>query len=44
MAVHSALNMDVLKILKKTGRIADVVSRGGSLLTGWMFHNDKENP
>ncbi|WKY45681.1 B12 lower ligand biosynthesis ThiC-like protein BzaB [Eubacteriaceae bacterium ES2] len=44
MAVHSALNMDVLKILKKTGRVTDVVSRGGSFLTGWMFHNDKENP
>lgn len=44
MAVHSALNMDVLKILKKSGRVADVVSRGGSLLTGWMFHNDRENP
>jgi phosphomethylpyrimidine synthase len=44
MALHSALNMDVLKTLKKTGRVADVVSRGGSLLAGWMFHNDKENP
>jgi phosphomethylpyrimidine synthase len=44
MAVHSALNMDVLKILKRTGRVTDVVSRGGSFLTGWMFHNDKENP
>ena len=44
MAVHSALNMDLLKILKKTGRTADIVSRGGSLMTGWMFHNDKENP
>lgn len=44
MAIHSALNMDVLKILKKTGRVTDVVSRGGSFLTGWMFHNDKENP
>ncbi|MBC3795655.1 B12 lower ligand biosynthesis ThiC-like protein BzaB [Acetobacterium tundrae] len=44
MAVHSALNMDLLKILKKTGRVTDIVSRGGSLMTGWMFHNDKENP
>jgi len=44
MAVHSALNMDLLKVLKKTGRVTDIVSRGGSLMTGWMFHNDKENP
>ncbi|MBZ4686420.1 MAG: 5-hydroxybenzimidazole synthase [Clostridia bacterium] len=44
MAIHSALNFDVLKTLQKTGRVTDVVSRGGSFMTGWMFHNQKENP
>lgn len=44
MAVHSALNWSVLKALQKQGRVADVVSRGGSFLTAWMFHNQKENP
>lgn len=44
MAVHSALNWSVLKALQKQGRVADVVSRGGSFLTAWMYHNDKENP
>lgn len=44
MAVHSALNWQVLNALKKTGRVTDVVSRGGSFLTAWMFHNEKENP
>ncbi len=44
MAIHSALNWDVLKALQRTGRVSDVVSRGGSFLTAWMFHNQKENP
>lgn len=44
MAIHSALNWQVLNQLKRTGRVTDVVSRGGSFLTAWMFHNQKENP
>lgn len=44
MAIHSALNFDVLKRLQYTGRVTDVVSRGGAFLTGWMLHNDQENP
>lgn len=44
MAIHSALNWDVLNALQRTGRVSDVVSRGGSFLTAWMFHNQKENP
>ena len=31
MAIHSALNWSVLNALKKSGRVTDVVSRGGSL-------------
>ncbi|HBX23136.1 MAG TPA: B12 lower ligand biosynthesis ThiC-like protein BzaB [Desulfotomaculum sp.] len=44
MAIHCALNFDVIKRLKATGRVTDVVSRGGAFLTGWMLHNNKENP
>lgn len=44
MAIHSALNFDVIKRLQTTGRVTDVVSRGGAFLTGWMLHNNKENP
>ena len=44
MAIHCALNFDVIKRLKNTGRVTDVVSRGGAFLTGWMLHNQKENP
>lgn len=44
MAIHSALNFEVLQSLQRTGRVTDIVSRGGSFMTGWMLHNQKENP
>ncbi len=44
MAIHCALNFDVLARLERTGRVTDIVSRGGALLTGWMLHNHRENP
>ncbi|RJR20799.1 MAG: B12 lower ligand biosynthesis ThiC-like protein BzaB [Desulfobacteraceae bacterium] len=44
MAIHSALNFDVIKRLQISGRVTDVVSRGGAFLIGWMLHNQKENP
>lgn len=44
MAIHCALNFDVLNRMQTTGRITEVVSRGGAFLTGWMLHNHKENP
>lgn len=44
MAVHCAINHEVLERLKKQGRVTDIVSRGGAFLTGWMLHNQKENP
>ncbi|MPW27099.1 phosphomethylpyrimidine synthase ThiC [Alkalibaculum sp. M08DMB] len=44
MAIHCALNFDIIHTLQRTGRVTDVVSRGGSFLTGWMLQNEKENP
>ncbi|MEG0874536.1 MAG: B12 lower ligand biosynthesis ThiC-like protein BzaB [Clostridiales bacterium] len=44
MAIHSALNREVIRVMRETGRVTQVVSRGGSFLTGWMLHNNKENP
>jgi len=44
MAVHCAINHDVVERLKNQGRVTDIVSRGGAFLTGWMLHNQKENP
>ncbi len=44
MAIHSALSLDVLNTLQRNGRVTEVVSRGGSFMTAWMLHNQKENP
>lgn len=44
MTIHCGINRQVLKALIDEGRVMDVVSRGGSFITGWMLHNDKENP
>ncbi len=42
--LHCGVTMETIERLKKEGRIADVVSRGGAILIEWMAHNGKENP
>ena len=44
ITVHCGLTRDGLEMLKKQGRITDIVSRGGAFLTTWMLHHDRENP
>lgn len=44
LTIHCGINKMVLKQLTGEGRVMDVVSRGGSFITGWMLHNEKENP
>lgn len=44
MTVHCGVTRATIARLRQQGRTADIVSRGGSFLTGWMLHNDKENP
>lgn len=44
MTIHCGITQSVLKALTDEGRIMDVVSRGGSFITGWMLHNGMENP
>ena len=44
ITVHVGVTRGVLEKLKKQGRIADIVSRGGAFLTEWMIVNNKENP
>lgn len=44
MTLHCGINRNVLKALTEEGRVMDVVSRGGSFITGWMLHNGEENP
>jgi phosphomethylpyrimidine synthase len=44
MTVHCGITMESVKWLKNSGRKTDVVSRGGSFLTAWILHNNRENP
>jgi len=45
MTIHAGLTRRAVNKLKQQGgRLAGIVSRGGSITTGWMLHNDRENP
>jgi phosphomethylpyrimidine synthase len=44
MTVHCGLTLKAVDRLKKQGRVADIVSRGGAFHLAWMLHNQKENP
>ncbi len=44
MTVHCGITKQTVDWLKRSGRIMDVVSRGGSFLTAWILHNKQENP
>jgi len=44
MTVHCGLTQRAIDRLKKQGRLADIVSRGGAFHLAWMLHHDKENP
>jgi|Deesub1362A_J573_1020465.scaffolds.fasta_scaffold00069_111 phosphomethylpyrimidine synthase len=42
--IHAGVTLASLARLRKQGRVTDIISRGGSFLTGWMLHNGQENP
>ena len=44
VTIHAGVNLNALERLKQSGRILDVVSRGGAFLIAWMIHNEAENP
>ena len=44
ITVHCGVTQSAVERLKEQGRVADVVSRGGAFLIGWMLHNERENP
>ena len=44
ITVHCGVTQGAIARLKSQGRVADIVSRGGAFLTGWMLHNERENP
>jgi phosphomethylpyrimidine synthase len=44
ITVHCGVTQAAIARLRQQGRVADIVSRGGAFLTGWMLHNERENP
>ncbi|KKM10265.1 phosphomethylpyrimidine synthase [Clostridiales bacterium PH28_bin88] len=44
ITVHCGLTLESIQRLTREGRVTDIVSRGGSFLTGWMLHHDMDNP
>ncbi|MFA4835987.1 MAG: phosphomethylpyrimidine synthase ThiC, partial [Dehalococcoidia bacterium] len=44
ITVHCGVNLKTIARLKGDARLTDIVSRGGSFLTAWMLHNERENP
>ncbi len=44
ITVHCGVTRAAIDRLKNQGRVADVVSRGGAFLIGWMLFNERENP
>ncbi len=44
ITVHCGVTQSAIARLRRQGRVADVVSRGGAFLIGWMLYNERENP
>lgn len=44
LTIHCGITKQVLSQLLSEGREMDIVSRGGSFISGWMLHHDLENP
>jgi len=44
ITVHCGVTRSAIAKLKQQGRVADIVSRGGAFLIGWMLYNESENP
>jgi phosphomethylpyrimidine synthase len=44
VTVHCGVTRAAIERLRIQKRVADIVSRGGAFLVGWMLHNECENP
>lgn len=44
VTIHCGINKANAEIFMRNRRVNEIVSRGGSLLFGWMKMNDRENP
>ncbi|SHN83138.1 hydroxymethylpyrimidine synthase [Desulfitobacterium chlororespirans DSM 11544] len=44
ITVHCGVTLEVIQELREQGRVMDIVSRGGSFITAWMLHHQRQNP
>lgn len=44
MTIHAGVTQESLQRLRAQGRVMDIVSRGGAMLSGWMLQHGVENP
>ncbi|MCH5184646.1 MAG: phosphomethylpyrimidine synthase ThiC [Oscillospiraceae bacterium] len=44
MTIHAGINRRTAEIFKESGRLTNIVSRGGSLIYAWMEMTGNENP
>lgn len=44
VTIHAGMNRRVIDSFKETGRLTNIVSRGGSLIFAWMEATGRENP
>ena len=44
VTIHAGMNRRVIDSFKETGRLTNIVSRGGSLIFAWMEATGQENP
>lgn len=44
VTIHAGVNLNSLEQLRNSGRLLDVVSRGGAFTIAWMIHNGRDNP
>ncbi len=44
LTIHAGMNHRTLDSFKETGRLTNIVSRGGSLIFAWMEATGRENP
>ncbi len=44
LTIHAGMNRRVLDSFRETGRLTNIVSRGGSLIFAWMEATGNENP
>ena len=44
MTIHAGINRRAVEAFRRTGRLTNIVSRGGSLIFAWMEMTGSENP